>query len=64
MKPRTSKKKRPRSKSAQATDTLDQTLFLVNAERFDAFVAMLADPPAVSSALLRTMKAPAPWGKG
>ena len=64
MKPRTRKKKRPTTTSTQPAQTLDQTLFLVDAKRYDAFVAMLENPPAVSSALLRTMNAPAPWGKG
>ena len=64
MKPRTRKNKHPTPSAAQAMQTLDQTLFLVDAKRYDAFVAMLESPPAVSSALLLTMKAPAPWGKG
>lgn len=49
----------------QAEDVLlDQTYFAVDAERYAAFQELLDNPPAVSDRLRRTMKAPAPWGKG
>ena len=49
----------------QAEDVLlDQSYFAVDAKRFAALQALLADPPAPSERLRRTLKAPSPWGKG
>lgn len=48
----------------QAEDVLrDQAYFAVDAERFAAFKDLLDNPPEVNEGLVRTLKAPAPWGK-
>ena len=42
---------------------LDQRLFCVQAEAFDAFEAALDAPPEPDGRLRRTLAAPAPWEK-
>jgi hypothetical protein len=44
-----------------ATDPLDQTLFVVDEEQYNAFLKLLADPGEPSPALRALLRRPAPW---
>ena len=46
----------------EATSTLlDQRLFLLDADQWQAFIALLDAPPAPSAELKRLMATPPPW---
>ena len=50
------------SARAHATDVLlDQRLFALEPERYEAFIAMLDAPPARNEKLKQLMKRKAPW---
>lgn len=52
------------SARAQAVDVLlDQRLFVFDAERHDAFVAMLDNPPPPGPRLKKLLRRPAPWNR-
>jgi uncharacterized protein (DUF1778 family) len=42
---------------------LDQTFFKLNAERFEAFVAVLDNPPVPSNELRKLLQSKSPWEK-
>lgn len=42
---------------------LDRTLFVLNPEAYDKFVARLDEPPRESERLRRLLQTPAPWDK-
>lgn len=51
------------ARNAAEETLLDQTLILLDAERFQAFVNRLDQPPQPGERLRKTMATPAPWEK-
>lgn len=52
------------ARAAAEEALLDQSVFAVGADAWEAFVARLDAPPQTGEALRRTMRTPAPWEAG
>ena len=49
------------ARQAAQDAVLDRTLFRLDPDRYDAFVALLDAPPAPNEKLKRLLSTPAPW---
>ena len=51
------------ARQAARDGLLDRTLFRIDSDRFDAFVALLDAPAAPNEKLKRLLSTPAPWAR-
>lgn len=51
------------ARRAAEEELLDRTIFVVSAEKYSKFLALLDAPPKPNERLRRTMRMPPPWSK-